>query len=282
MAHHQNSKEVADEESCPLVDGAHDSGEIPSRHLTSQGPNKWKYTTFILAFLLLAIGIRDYIQSRHELSRQYSYETGFETDWSLTRDIIRTKKVKFSGGIQFAEDGETYMTPSPDGEPTYVGPPSQEIDDAWDVLTRNLTIAVSREEAKAVSDRAMYDKYRGHYSVAVSVLHSLHCINAIRIALDVDYYREKGFLDAWWKRLHIDHCLNHIRQTVQCHGDLTPIPLIPASKNESKKGWITPDFDQYHTCRDFTAIREWSDEKHATGMRNSAAQAASHNMELSD
>jgi hypothetical protein len=72
-----------EEESSPLVEGANDSTQIKSpRHSSSQQPNIWIFTTIILAFLLLASGIRDYVQSRQNISLRYGYETGFETDWS--------------------------------------------------------------------------------------------------------------------------------------------------------------------------------------------------------
>jgi hypothetical protein len=77
----------------------------------------------------------------------------------------------------------------------------------------------------------------------------------------------------------IDHCINHLRQVIQCYGDLTPTPLVPASRNASRKGWVTPDFDVEHTCRDFSAIREWATEKHESGLRKAAL--ASHKEHLS-
>lgn len=83
MLHPSKSEEVNEEESYPLVEGASDGVRVKSsRYCSSQQPNIWILTTFILAFLLLAIGIRDYVQSGRTFSRQYGYETGFETDWS--------------------------------------------------------------------------------------------------------------------------------------------------------------------------------------------------------
>lgn len=52
---------------------------------------------------------------------------------ALAREAIRTKKVKFYGGIFFDDNEERYITTNPD-EPAYVGPPTEEIDDAWYAL----------------------------------------------------------------------------------------------------------------------------------------------------
>ncbi|KAI1322460.1 hypothetical protein F5Y16DRAFT_386610 [Xylariaceae sp. FL0255] len=261
--------DVADE-SAALVEDSGDSTRVLLRHASSKRHNLWIWTTFVLAFILLSIEIRDLIQIKRDVSLEYDYEGGFDTDWSPTRDVIRTKRVKFYGGIFFHENRTRYVTTNPD-EPVYVGPPSQEIDDAWEELTYHESIAVTREEAKEVSDRSEFDKYRGHYTVGLSVIHSLHCLNAFRMSQDKEYYRAKGEPEIWWSRLHIDHCINQLRQAIQCHSDLTPFPLVPAVQNASLKGWITPDFDVEHTCRDFSAIRKWSTEKHNSGIQKAKA-----------
>lgn len=96
------------------------------------------------------------------------------------------KTVKFYGGILFDDNEIKYATRNPD-EPVYVGPPTQEMDDAWYALVHSMvskymvlirvskqltncihkddTLAVTPEEAREVSDRSAFDKYRGHYTV---------------------------------------------------------------------------------------------------------------------
>lgn len=81
MLQDAKDKAMADEEACPLVGVAGNRADISARQLGPAGLNIWKCTTFILAFLFLASGVRDYVNSRRSVSRQYSYETGFETDW---------------------------------------------------------------------------------------------------------------------------------------------------------------------------------------------------------
>jgi hypothetical protein len=48
------------------------------------------------------------------------------------RQAISIKKVKFTGGLYY-DNGTLHMSSNPE-EPTYVGPPSEEIDDAWEAL----------------------------------------------------------------------------------------------------------------------------------------------------
>lgn len=53
---------------------------------------------------------------------------------------------------------------------------------------------------------------------------------------------------------HIDHCLDALRQSIMCTGDMTLSPI----KWDYKGGRIVPDFQVDHTCRDFDTLREWS------------------------
>ena len=65
------------------------------------------------------------------------------------------------------------------------------------------------------------------------VLHSLHCLNAIRKHLDTDYYADSMALPPEYRRIHIDHGVDHLRQALLCHGDLTPVTMKPVAANTS-------------------------------------------------
>ena len=57
--------------------------------------------------------------------------------------------------------------------------------------------------------------------------------------------------------MHLDHCIEILRQAVMCNVDMTPVP----------RTWVAPgdfwhaDPDQTHTCRDFWSLREWISER---------------------
>ncbi|KIW98977.1 uncharacterized protein Z519_00640 [Cladophialophora bantiana CBS 173.52] len=51
-----------------------------------------------------------------------------------------------------------------------------------------------------------------------------------------------------------DHCLNHIRQVVQCHMDLTPVTTMYFGSVNTEVG----NFEQEHTCRDLEPLRVWA------------------------
>lgn len=86
--------------------------------------------------------------------------------------------------------------------------------------------------------------------------------NLLRQALDPAYYNiHTDFtseLEPMWKQVHVYHCIDQLRQAIQCHSDLTPAPLFKVDGLEK---------DYYlghsvaHTCRDFEAVKRWRDER---------------------
>jgi hypothetical protein len=100
------------------------------------------------------------------------------------------------------------------------------------------------------------------------MFHSLHCLNAIRMELDDDYYLKHphSHLDMEiqnstafppnWDQIHIDHCLDQLRQAVQCQGDLSPVPLYFHGDMRVGLG-----VGQTHTCRNWESMRHWMDER---------------------
>lgn len=113
------------------------------------------------------------------------------------------------------------------------------------------------------------------YLSGLEVYHSLHCLvgilkafiftsqltrwfpqNRLRQAIYIDHYKyifsrpdDPAFLD------HVDHCINHIRQALQCQSDLTPMEW----KLEGNK--VILKTDTMHTCRDWTKIHEWASSR---------------------
>jgi hypothetical protein len=108
------------------------------------------------------------------------------------------------------------------------------------------------------------------------VFHTLHCVNAIRMSMHRDYYNgtSRNDIPHLGKSLHrprilemitdystLDHCLDAIRQYVQCAGITT---LVPTKWREgARRNYI--DSDQVHTCRSFTYLREWATSRRAGG-----------------
>lgn len=90
----------------------------------------------------------------------------------------------------------------------------------------------------------------------LAVFHHLHCLNELRMALDNGNHEsiprnENHHQD----KVHLNHCVDQIRQALMCHSDLTPVPM------KELEGEAELGNSQEHTCRDFDAIWQWVGER---------------------
>ncbi len=77
--------------------------------------------------------------------------------------------------------------------------------------------------------------------------------------LDVRSIQRVAKQQSLWRPHIIDHCLNHIRQAIQCHGDMTPVTSIYMPSVNTMVG----NFEQAHTCRDWSKVKAWLAERAA-------------------
>ncbi|KAG2063187.1 hypothetical protein BDR04DRAFT_1111767 [Suillus decipiens] len=147
----------------------------------------------------------------------------------------------------------------------YHGPPSAEIDAAWNRISLDVgPTQMSREEMlKAgttdLRSKVRYlDKVGGGYMVYTGTSHQMHCVNLLHKATWLEYY---GSTDVFQMplekvRRHLDHCIEMIRQNIMCHADVTMITWY----------WVEghtvpyPNFNTRHRCRNFEKIIDWSVE----------------------
>lgn len=159
----------------------------------------------------------------------------------------------------------------------FTGPPSPDVDAAWHDLIYGRYVSFTIPEydwlnrdpvmppmlplpvAEANSDHMLVPKEA--YYGGPDMLHSLHCINGLRKHLDMDYYNvSMPELSKMYQRMHIDHCLEQLRQAALCHGDMTPVTLRPI-RNESGDLWaLLGETEREHTCRNGEELgRAWID-----------------------
>ncbi|CAI6335836.1 unnamed protein product [Periconia digitata] len=169
-----------------------------------------------------------------------SFETGFHTEIGKLHPIVKLAPTKFTGTLKYKGE-HLYIDLGPNGT-QYFGKPSPEIDAAWDTLVEGI---------------GNEDVWPGDI-ISPDVLHTLHCLNAVRKLLDSPYYYKKP-MEAHnrARRIHIDHCLNHIRQIIQCHMDITPVHTLYFEEMNTDVG----NFDQVHMCRDFSQLHNFMVEK---------------------
>lgn len=106
---------------------------------------------------------------------------------------------------------------------------------------------------------------RGRYSIAArpvnTELTSLPTPqNEVRMALFPEHYNHHG-MPVETQAAHTEHCLDSIRQHIQCYGSTT---LIPTRWRETA-GRQYIDSDQEHVCRDFSYLRKFVRRRSAEG-----------------
>ncbi|KAI0855148.1 hypothetical protein F4860DRAFT_54287 [Xylaria cubensis] len=166
-------------------------------------------------------------------------------------------------GLQEFRFNGSILWPSP-----YRGPPSREVDAAWNRISivRPLDLDIPKEDFHTIganSDTAAENapEHGGGYFMVPEFTHQLHCVNLLRKAsyFKYDYYKihdpDFGDKEETFK-VHLDHCVEMLRQFVMCHADVT---IVTAHWIEQRdRPW--PDFNTKHVCRDFEKVLEWTNE----------------------
>ncbi|KAL1635966.1 hypothetical protein SLS58_010017 [Diplodia intermedia] len=190
------------------------------------------------------------------------------------RAHIRYEQRNFTGALKYnTTTDKLYRTAALNStEPSYAGDPRTTLglDRAWKKLLSGSKFPLSNEEATpyvhapsatpAAEKSSIVETLYGE----LSVFHNLECLNAIRLALDDDFYREHGPQDGlgWQKatrldRAPLDYCIDHLRQELQCSADLTVVPVLPRTSATGAELAVQP-----RTCRRWDDVRSWLDRRH--------------------
>ncbi|KAF2647965.1 hypothetical protein K491DRAFT_583414, partial [Lophiostoma macrostomum CBS 122681] len=147
--------------------------------------------------------------------------------------------------------------------------PSHEVDKAWDDIGVGIPgIRISAEELKRLGKK-MVDGTRyqheipdeeGGYVAMLEVFHMLHCLDELRKALFYNWaYYGETYPNITVREVqeHHDHCVDAIRMSLMCSGDVTPVTFYDDS-NVPRRRNSFPDFSTRHTCRNFDALVKWN------------------------
>ncbi|KAF2752792.1 hypothetical protein EJ05DRAFT_480943 [Pseudovirgaria hyperparasitica] len=158
-----------------------------------------------------------------------------------------------------------------DAHGIYRGPPTPEREQAWFNLTTRPGIEVPRDRIHLLN-RTEADNLQHvpaevgtGYTAILEVYHQLHCLNMIRGYTWWQVGKYPGTPDGLsedrlMNRMHVDHCIESLRMSLQCFGDVTPLLIreVPHSFIGGKA-----DFNTHHRCRNFDRIQEWVDVNYA-------------------
>lgn len=182
---------------------------------------------------------------------------------------IKIIQKKFTNDLLYNRTSDSfYNYPLTRNESTYLGA-SPRAETAWNDLLHAQYVAISDAEAKQIPAEHISPMwYDGeHNFMEFAVFHNLHCLYAIRTSLrsmrteggSEEQKEAVGWLHsaAWDGDVHLDHCIDQIRQALMCHSDLTPVPMKPL---EGKEGVILGN-GEMHTCRDFDDVMNWVNQR---------------------
>ncbi|KAH8677622.1 hypothetical protein BX600DRAFT_545367 [Xylariales sp. PMI_506] len=141
----------------------------------------------------------------------------------------------------------------------FVGPPSTTTDAAWAKLVNNTMIAVPKSDLSRIKSTSIpIPDTDDMYFAGLGVFHELHCLKRIRQYIWKEhYFPNLSENDERLNKLHTDHCIEIIRQSIQCHSD-TSLFTMHWSEGEPEP---QADFTQEHACIDFAAINAWAQER---------------------
>ncbi|CAK1367030.1 unnamed protein product [Cercospora beticola] len=113
-------------------------------------------------------------------------------------------------------------------------------------------VSIHDEVAKPALTRT-YIYEDGNITLGFEVYHALHCLNVIRLMLDPETYIFNEL--AQETSIHRYHCMDYLRQYIQCNADLTPMFAF-------KKGDHALLLKPYalHSCRDIDQLNGWISE----------------------
>ncbi|KAE9364793.1 hypothetical protein N431DRAFT_474365 [Stipitochalara longipes BDJ] len=146
----------------------------------------------------------------------------------------------------------------------YMGTPTDASNKAWDDITRHGLINLDAVQMKMLYNSPLpRDSDEEHvggdeeYIGSVDMFHQLHCLERIRTHIwaespEILFHREKQgniMVD------HIDHCIDYLRQTLMCHGD---VGIRTFSYNPHLRTY-RPSFDVVRICRKFEPLVQWAD-----------------------
>ncbi|CAE7220771.1 hypothetical protein PTNB85_10188 [Pyrenophora teres f. teres] len=224
--------------------------------------SQWKRWTIINLLILIGFTIVNVaLWSSRSLD-------SWETDFADARQSVEYHQLTYTGALRY-DSASGHVIRTPDSDVEYFGPPSAEIEQAWKKLLYNEFPTMTKDEAARFEPELRPLPEDGEFHFEPDVYHSLHCINALRQMLVPVLYNQSSTMDHRindslndpnWTATHTEHCLDQLRQSVMCHGDLTPSPLYVWPKAPVFLG-----ISSTHTCRKFESIQSWMNRRAANG-----------------
>ncbi|KAK4176280.1 hypothetical protein QBC36DRAFT_239196 [Triangularia setosa] len=196
----------------------------------------------------------------------YHY-TSFQETFSSTCPIPIAGSGNDDVKLPFSPAPVTYVNKFMNTDPEtekFLGEPRPELDQAWHELLDGTLIYFSEEELKKAGNAKSISRKGGGYVGGLGVSHSLHCLKRIKQYLHPSYYYPNISTtpsgNETWADLtvHVDHCLESLRQEVLCKADTNVYTLHWTPHSKLKPSVKVP---QQSVCVDWEGLHGWMKER---------------------
>ncbi|KAI1820950.1 hypothetical protein F4861DRAFT_520978 [Xylaria intraflava] len=143
----------------------------------------------------------------------------------------------------------------------YEGPPTPEKDKDWDHLIKPAYFNATFEDLVRAGESLenVTQLTGGGYLASIGVYHELHCVRQLRFYIYKErYYPNLSEKDERYLQIHLDHCVEALRETIMCSGNTALISFY----------WENPDSSQpaaksnaRSTCARWDSIERWGSSR---------------------
>ncbi|KAH9828729.1 uncharacterized protein C8Q71DRAFT_792669 [Rhodofomes roseus] len=169
----------------------------------------------------------------------------------------------YSPAIQAVEYNDVVFNGSLRHPSEFRGSPTPELDAAWDRISGLRPLRLSEDDLAKIGKESTpslakyHEEDGGGYFATIEIAHHMHCLNMLRKATYWDYYApldDSYQKDPDFHRVHLDHCIELLRQSLMCTADVGLITFNWVGNHRTP--W--PDFSTQHRCRNFDKIVDWN------------------------
>lgn len=139
----------------------------------------------------------------------------------------------------------------------YDGPPTVDKDRAWDRLIKPAYFNATFEDLERAGESLdnVTQLTGGGYLASIGVYHELHCVRQLRFYIYKDrYYPNISKTEDRYLRIHLDHCIEALRETIMCSGNTAlisfywdkPTATQPAAQSNARS-----------QCAQWDSIERW-------------------------
>ncbi|KAJ4398918.1 hypothetical protein N0V85_006163 [Neurospora sp. IMI 360204] len=183
-----------------------------------------------------------------------------ELDEKLDTEQLNTPKSEtdISGHLKATEWKEVVFHNNFEDLTRWQGPPNDQVNKAWRDLYIDIgVIKIPKEDAEKLPNQTLpIPGDEDGYIAGLKVYHQLHCLDLIRKHFYPDRYggdrdmTEQQRKEYW---IHLEHCIDNLRQAIMCCSDISTIPWIYMERVHAN----FPSAKTTHICQDFDKLTEW-------------------------